>query len=225
MKFEVTPIPLGKKRGWQVKIDGQPAEDVEKIEVVSERFGTLSYGLRPEGYDGWAFKENGGGGAVTLPYTKMKDGTLFVGLIAEDRPNMGGKRLCIIGGFVNPGEKHEAAQVREAAHEADLNSVEAFELRGHPVNSNRAFFVADPADGEGVRAFAVEIPPEFVAVVIDHDDPALPRTSYRYQIPDELKPKFGKIPNVVLLPVYEAIRRTADALALAAIARLIAHLS
>lgn len=218
MDFEVTPIPLGKKRGWQVKIDGQPAEDVGMIEVVSERFGTLSHGLRPEGYDGWCFRENGGGGAVTLPYTKMHSGILLVGLIEENRPNMGGAALCIIGGFINPGEKHEDAQVREAAHEAGLNSAEAAKLEGLPINSNRAFFVADPARDEGVHAYAIEIPVEYVVA-------GGPTDPLRYQIPEEVKAQFGKIANVQLFPVNVAIRMTADALALAAIARLIAHLS
>lgn len=212
--FEMEPIPPDQKRGWEVKINGEymPAG---LVEIRSTRFGTLTYGLRPEGYDGWVFEEIGGGGAVTLPYTKMPDGTLLVGLIEEDRPNMGGKRLCIIGGFVNPGEKHEAAQVREAAHEADLNASEAEELPGYPVNSNRAFFVADATKGEGVHAYAIEIPTEYA---IDAGG------SYRYQIPEEAKSRFGKIANVVLLPIDIAIQTTSDALALAAIARLAVRL-
>lgn len=33
--------------------------------VLESRFGTLRYGLRPEGFDGWTFRENGGGGRET----------------------------------------------------------------------------------------------------------------------------------------------------------------
>lgn len=215
MSFEFKPIPDGQKRGWRVRINGDPRDDARLIEVESDRFGTLIYGLRPEGYDGWAFRENGGGGAVTLPFTRMPDGTLLVGLIEENRPNMGGKSLCIIGGFVNLGEKHEAAQVREAAHEADLNASQAEELPGYPINSNRAFFVADSLNGEGVHAFAIEIPAEFTVEC---------GGLFRYEIPEEAKPKFGKIANVVLMPIDLAIQTTSDALALAAIARLAVRL-
>jgi hypothetical protein len=211
-KFEIAPIPEGHKRGWEIHVNGVRRDDVNHVEFKS-RFGELPFGLRPEGYDGWAFHETGGGGAVTLPYTVMDGDALYVGLIKENRPNMGGEQLCIVGGFIAPGETHAAAQVRGADEEAGLNSASAVELPGLPFCSNRLFFVADPAKGEGMHAYALEIPKVFV---VNGDN------GLRYDIPEELRPKFGKIVNVTLLPVFCAIQATADALALAAIARLLA---
>ena len=128
MKFEVGPIPPDVNTGWNVTIgkDGTVK--------ISSKFGTLYYGFRPEGYDGWVFAENNGGGAVTLPYTYDENGNLLIGLILENRANMGGEVLCVIGGFVDPQETHYQAQVRESQEEAGVDTALARELEGLPFN-------------------------------------------------------------------------------------------
>ena len=147
--FDMKPIPKDNARGWTVTIDGEERSGIGLIEL-SSRFGTLTYGLRPEGYDAWAFREEGGGGVVTIPYTIDPNGNVFVGLIQEKRTNMGSEPvLCVIGGFVDPDETHDSAQIRETAEESGLDARKSQHLDGAGANPNRAFFVADAMKGEG----------------------------------------------------------------------------
>ncbi len=209
MKFEVGPIPPGTSPGWTVtQGDGGTVE-------ISSRFGTLSYGLRPEGYDGWVFAEHNGGGAVTLPYTYDKDGNLLIGLIEENRCNMGGYNvLCVIGGFVDPQETHDQAQVRESQEEAGVNTASARKLQGLSFNPNRAFFVADASKGEGIHAYAIRI--SFTQ---------LTQNDRGFGFADGVQcPSIKKPGAVIFLPWREAVKATPDGIALAAIARLLVEL-
>lgn len=158
MDFEIKDIPEGHKCGWSVMVDGEQV-DVRKVEITS-RYGILTYGMRPEGYDGWAFAEPGGGGAITIPLSMMPNGELLVGMILEDRPNMGGKRWCAIGGFKEPGESALSTAVREAFEETGYNigMSEVQQLEGQPGNFNRLFSVSDPENDEGVHAFVSFLP-------------------------------------------------------------------
>ncbi|MDO8590550.1 MAG: NUDIX hydrolase, partial [bacterium] len=131
--MKVTAIPADKKRGWAVSVNGEESDI--KIFEISSRFGTLTYGLRPEGYDGWAFREAGGGGDVTLPFSFTPDGELLIGLLLESRANMGDQPVwCVIGGFIDAGETHEMAQAREAVEEAGIDARKAQILPGLPTN-------------------------------------------------------------------------------------------
>jgi ADP-ribose pyrophosphatase YjhB (NUDIX family) len=211
MSFKMVPIPKEKGRGWKVIIDGEERV-VGQIELQS-KFGTLTYGLRPEGYDGWVFREQGGGGVVTVPYSRTPDGELLVGLLMEKRANMGdGYVWCVIGGFIDPGETHKQAQVRETAEEAGLNAVTAMELAGPHTNANRAFFVADADAGEGVHASALSLPFD----LLEADDSI-------FKLKDAaVLPGFKKAADVRFFPWRVAVGITADALARAAIAQLVA---
>ncbi len=218
MKFEVKTIPPGMKRGWKVEIDGDE-KTVSHIKLTSQ-YGTLSYGLRSDGFDGWAWREIGGGGAFTLPFTFDSAGRLLVGLLPEERPNMGEEGttlLCIVGGFVDPGETHNQAQDHEAGEEVGLDGLLSEEIPGLPLNGNRLFFVADPYRDEGGRAWAMQIPFAWL----------LSRDGYRYhmtELPVTLRARLGKAANVVFLPWIQAIQATADQIAVAAIGRLVAML-
>lgn len=209
MSFDMKGVPSEKVPGWEVKIDGE-VRRVGLVEV-SSKFGTLTYGLRPEGYDSWVFRETGGGGAVTLPYAMAPDGSLLVGLLLEKRPNMGEvSAWCVIGGFVNPNESHVAAQTREGTEESGLDTAQAGQLPGLGTNSNRAFFVAD-ATTEGVKAYGLIVPfgslePEGNGFKLKPDT-------------QMLDPK--KVANVRFFPWKDAVRLTADALARSAIAQLL----
>lgn len=158
MTFEIKPIPSGMKRGWRVLADGKEI-DVAHLELVSERFGRWVYGLRPEGFDGLSIYEPGGGGSVTLPFSIRPDGKILVGLLQENRPNMGPNPIWgIIGGFIDPGETHREAAIRETTEESDLDATRAFELEGLDTCANRAYWVTNPYENEGVHAYAFEIP-------------------------------------------------------------------
>ena len=209
--FEMGQIPKDKGRGWTVLIDGEE-QKTGKVEI-SSKFGTLIYGLRPEGYDGWAFREQGGGGAVTVPYARTSDGELLVGLLLEKRANMGDEPVwCAIGGFVDPGESHDTAQTREAAEESGLDAAKAEELAGMATNANRAFFVADASVGEGVRGYGLSIPFDW-----------LEADGESFKLKDAaLIAGFKKADDMRLFPWRAAIGRSPDALARSAIAQLIA---
>jgi ADP-ribose pyrophosphatase YjhB (NUDIX family) len=212
MSFEMKAIPVDKKSGWAVKIDGE-TKHVGLIEI-SSKFGTLTYGLRPEGYDAWSFREAGGGGAVTLPYAVSPNGELLVGLLKENRANMGGHVFCIMGGFVNPSESHADAQKREGTEESGLDTAHAEPLPGLGINSNRLFFVADAAT-EGVKAYSLHIPFTWLQTA---------NNCFKLK-PDNtcLDPK--KSENLCFFPWAEAAYMTADAFAHAAILKLLIKLS
>lgn len=156
--FEISTIPEDRECGWTVLIDGEPTR-VGKLEIVHEQYGTLSYGMRPEGYDGWAFAENGGGGSISIPFARSPEGELLVGFILEPRLNMGGKRWCAIGGFKEPGESPLSAAIRESFEEVGYDfSDRIVQLEGAPGNFNRLFSVSDPKQDQGVHAFGAKIP-------------------------------------------------------------------
>lgn len=219
-KFAMQPIPDGAKRGWTVKIDGKE-QKVSTIELESN-FGTLTHGLRPEGYDGWVFREAGGGGAVTIPYVSYEYGDFdkfFVGLVREKRANMGEEPVwCAIGGFLDAGETHAEAQAREAAEEAGLDATKARELPGPGVNANRAFFVADAAT-EGVRIYGLKI----YSDILELPDPNDNNQGWKLKEGIMLQ-GFKKSGDVRFFSWRTAVCLTADALALAAIAKLAAML-
>lgn len=197
------PVPDEKKKGWEAEINGEPF-DLRRLTLRS-RFGTLEYGQRSEGYDSWVFTEAGYGGAVTIPYCRGSNGELLIGLREENRANMGGKRLCAIGGFLNTLESHQDAQRRESKEEAGLDSVGAI-AQGVRYNCNRAFFVADPEKGQGIQAHGLAVSSE-----------RLERSS--------LPGSVGKMGSVEFFEWTDAVTQLCgDAIALAAIAQVRANI-
>ena len=215
--FTITKIPLDKICGWTVYINGHK-QRIEMIEVKSQ-FGTLTYGVRPEGYDSWVFKEQGGGGAVTVLYTYTPDGELYIGMILEDRPNMGDEQVwCVIGGFIKPSETHQDAQLRESVEEAGIN-VKAEQLPGLPMVSNRLFFVADVRCGEGVHAYALNVPFDQLKLI---DEQMGAKGGFRFAEENIKLGDFKKANQVTFFNWRDAIKITPDALGRAAIAQLLA---
>jgi ADP-ribose pyrophosphatase YjhB (NUDIX family) len=210
--FRIADIPDSAPSPWKIEVNGE-AVNARHVRLAS-KFGELEYGMRPEGYPGWAFREAGGGGSVTLPWCKDTNGDILIGLRLEDRKNMGGEALCIIGGFKEPEETHRQAQERELAEEAGLSSTNATPELGLPACSNRLFFVANPHKGEGVHGWHLQIPFEWLE--LSHD-----KQHYRLKtgVQDANLPK----PELIhFYPWREAVKHTADALAGLPICRLLA---
>lgn len=211
----MTPVPEGDLNRWMILIN-KVGQDVGIIELVS-KYGTLTYGMRPEGYPSWVFAERGGGGATTLPYARTPDGQLLVALIGERRANIAtadGIAWCIVGGFVDPGETHQQAAVRELDEETLQKPVSAEELPGVPGNSNRLFFVTDVTKGEGVRAWGMHVP--FDRLEAD------PEADGCYRFRSNANVKLAKPADTVrFFPWKQAVKMTPDQLARAAIAQLL----
>ncbi len=161
MNTLITDIPEEKqaKRGWKVELNGQTVEQMNRVRISHPKFGELNHGLTPGGWDGWSFHEIGGGGSVTVPFSVIND-QLYVGVVEQNRPNQGGNVLNTPRGFLDPGEKHFEAAIREAGEElgVDDNRIEEriFRLDGDPMNPNSTFFET-AEEGEGVKLFAFSV--------------------------------------------------------------------
>jgi 8-oxo-dGTP pyrophosphatase MutT (NUDIX family) len=203
--FDITPIQKGVAQSWKI-------EDSEGKLVLRSRFGTLTYGMRPEGYDSWVFKSIGG--AVTIPFVLFQGGELFVGLIEEYRANLGGTTLCAIGGMLEIGESFEEAGTREASEEAGITKGQRVPL-GKPTVTDRLFWVFDPDTGAGGnQAYALDMSSAKLEPCLYQSSAAL-----QYQL-ETMKGTESR--RIIFLPWRDAVHATPDGIALAAIARLLA---
>ncbi len=223
--LRIVAIPRDHPRAgiWETKVEFQPV-DPDHPEVqprvsyfeAKSKYGLLrmGLGLDPDGRVGWSWMETGGGGAAALVYAR-ETGTsglngLWIGLLMEDRQNMGGMRPCAVGGFKRPGEKPDAASQREFLQETGARNIEVRKLPGVPLNGNRMYFEADPNDDEGMHTFSVEVP-------FDDLIPGLDGTMEH----GFWRPKNS---HMVFFPWQMAAQQSADAFAVSMIARLLAEL-
>jgi len=144
------------QRGWQLEVTDR------SMLLTQEKMGlALEYGMRVEGFDGVLIHEPGGGGSVSIPFV-IWTGDLWIGLLEEERKNMGGRVLGAPGGFLDPGEKHFEAADREFTEEVGIGKVKISDTPlGEPGNPNRAFFDTS-REGEGIHFYPVEFLPEHV---------------------------------------------------------------
>jgi ADP-ribose pyrophosphatase YjhB (NUDIX family) len=235
MILQVDPIPneflgVGEKK-WQINalvVDSQTSKVLPlEATVVQFRaksdYGTLNFGMWPaDGHKGWRWEEQGGGGVVTVLYSWKRDEhlsvpeRLFIGLRNEKRVNMGGdeRRWCIPGGFIKPDETRYQAQSREAKDELGVETLEARELPGLPLNANRNYFIANPDEGQGIHVFALRIPFEDL-VLCTSEEPAC------YELTTHL-PGFKEQEQVRFFHWRLASILTADMIAAGAMNRLLA---
>lgn len=215
--FRMNPIGPDDKRGWKITVDGKEIK-AGQIEMES-KFGKLTYGMRPEGYDSWVFAQANGGGAVTLPYAWI-NGQLYFGLVKETRQNLFSEPvLCIIGGFIEPNQTPEQAQAAEADEEGSLDTTKARELKGLPTVPNRLFNVCDLSQREGDHTFAIELLPSMLEP--DQNDESV----FVYRLKGSELPGLKNRSNVVFLPWRMAVRATPDAIAHSAMVKLLAELT
>lgn len=209
----MSPLPDG-ERTYSVFADGIEISP-KNLFITGQGGEVWMLGVRKEGWQGMLYRENGGGGNVTLPWARLDDGNILVGLIEEHRPNMGnGFSLCAMGGALDTGETRAESQEREADEEAGLNTKAAQLLPGPGVVQDRLFYVADVTAGEGIRCFELQFDPSLLEEcgggtwhaklgVVNHK-----RES-----------------QLVFVPIWQAVQMASDAMALCAIAKLAAKLA
>jgi ADP-ribose pyrophosphatase YjhB (NUDIX family) len=208
-----------RNRRWQVLLDDQPIEKVGRLIIHAESFGTLAYGKTPAGYDGWNFREIGGGGVVILPFTEQES-RLLVGVTSQYRYNQGGEVWNAPRGFLDIGETHDNAAKRELNEETGYTAADLIDLGGQPANPNSAFFDTATA-GEGSRFYALRISESdlevrdgvlrFAAGLVDLGEKA---------ILNRLSERIG---DTFFIPWQEAARLS-DMFTNAAVSRLLAYL-
>lgn len=156
--FKMKPIPPDcRNRGWKVFVDGVELQNPGLVQIVSPRFGELTYGLRPEGYDSWTYTNPDN--VVTVLYSIGKgeySGLVLVGFVRENRPNMGGEVLCVVGGFTDPGETLVQAQARERSEESGLTG-QAVPV-GDTIVADRLFWDSSEPGKGGVQTFVQKVP-------------------------------------------------------------------
>ena len=154
----VRPIPDGNQQGWKVEVNGLQVA-ASHVRVSHPKFGTLSWGQRPESSVGWMWEEVGGGGHGVVPFCVI-DEMLFIGLVRQERQTMpSGWAWNIPRGFLDPGQTHLAGAQAELAEEVGYLSPQErlFELEADPASSNSTFF--DVSGGGGFVWFGLEILP------------------------------------------------------------------
>lgn len=176
---------------------------------------TIGVGKRPD-FNGFLVRNCNGKGAVTVLWSRDSNERLLIGLVLEKRPNLGPEPVwCIAGGNLELGESHKEAQIRELHEETGFDTSMAKELPGLPFVEDRVLYVADAKKGEGNHAYSLEVSLD----MLEKDE--------REAV---WKPKLGLIKHkaeseIRFFPWREAARMSPDALALAAISRLLAEIS
>ncbi len=176
--FEMSPISqeaeAQAKRGWSVDVNGQTLD----MPIIGARFKQnkmgidITYGQRPEGYDGVTIREHGGGGAVTIPYmVHPESGDVYVGVVTESRSNLGGFVENVPRGFLDAGETHEDAAKRELKEETGFKALggRVVKLTQRGLNPNSTYFDTSHSEQEGVNIFAVRVESDELVAVRNED--------------------------------------------------------
>lgn len=190
--------PMPEDCPFRAFLDDEPIVLDGHILTVVSKWGAHKFGLGPEGFPRWLYKESGTGAAVVVPWSRTPSGKILVGMIRENRPNMGGSVWCAIGGINDPGESQAETQAREAREEAGIDTHGAKQLPGMRSIDERLHFTANVLGDEGISFSSIEI--QFDAIE---------------QTTDGLKLKKGYVKGkpeaeVVFFPFRDAALSTAD---------------
>ncbi len=209
-KFQIKNA--SQKGGWRVYINGRRVS-AKKVTLSHTRYGRVEWGLRPEGFTSWAFREPGGGGSVNLPFAISPSGEVFVALLREQRKNSGGKpHWWAIGGAKENDETHLETATRETIEEAGLVS-KPLQLPGLPGNQSRLYWIANVDKDEGVHHYCVQVPWELLLEAEDEGYKIAPGTL-----------NLKKEGEIRFFPWWKASVITPDELALSLILRLLVML-
>lgn len=172
------PVPDPEKAGWRAIVNEQMLEGVTSLHLVNESRGLdLEYGQTEVkdqegkvlfGYDVWKFHEPGGGGSVTVPYAWIEN-QLYLGVVKQNRPNLGGIFDELPRGFLNIGETHMEGAIREGSEElaTPIDPDSVFEI-GREKNPNSAFLDTS-RPGEGVSFIAFELTEDQIEKTVDEN--------------------------------------------------------
>ncbi|MBU1118751.1 hypothetical protein KKH43_02645 [Patescibacteria group bacterium] len=156
------PIPEGQKRGWK-GVDlttGQEVTLPPLFAMVQDYLGMkIVYGSAGA-YDAPYIEEQGG--PVVLGFYIHK-GEIFVTVLKQNRPLMGGVVKNAVRGMKRQDEDPKLAALREQGEEiTGLNNVDPEKMPGEDVNVNSALF--NTVTGGGVSYWAFELTPDVLEV-------------------------------------------------------------
>lgn len=190
--FKMVDIPLDAEsqanRGWEVYLNGELIDiPVSSIKLVQRRMGvTAEYAMGPQSYDQIILKEPGGGGAITVPYLVDDEGQIFIGVVKQYRPLIGGNISNVPRGFFDPSDtNHATTAERELKQETNLHQMgKRIVPLAQGINPNTAFSdTSNPLpDGTpgGISTFAVRLETSELVLAYKEDG-----TLY-YRFPDAL---------------------------------------
>jgi 8-oxo-dGTP pyrophosphatase MutT (NUDIX family) len=159
------------KRGWSVEINGEKVPNVSQVLLRNDKLGlTLEYGNTRAGYDSIQFTE--AGGPVTVPYMQTPDGKLWIGVVQEERDNMGGPVWNVPRGMLDKHESMDEAAAREMKEETGHDIMS--DLAGRVIrmatgqNSNSAITNTSQSKEQGATFFGV--PVKMSELELSHDE-------------------------------------------------------
>ena len=126
--------------------------------------------MRSEGYDGFIIREQGGGGAATIPYMITSEGGIYVGVVEEKRATLGGVTQNIPRGMQSKGETHEQTAARELSEETGYTAqLGRFSLLASGLNPNSAYFDTSRSPNDGISIYALHVKEDELDITHDAD--------------------------------------------------------
>lgn len=162
------PIPGGYFQRWQVYVDGVEVAPLHITMVNEEQGLQLDWGSHPDGkWSQFVYRENHGGGVVSIPHAVMPDGRVYIGVIDARRPfrdpRPGAVVMELPRGMRDKLESATQAAQRETEEETGHSASEGsyVVLDGAGANPNSTFWLTFDHEHEtpdGVRFVTVEVP-------------------------------------------------------------------
>lgn len=211
-------------RGWELRVNDELVEDVHKAELTHPNMGiSVEYGKRPEGYDGFIIREQGG--AATIPYMIDGTGAFYVGMVQEYRPTMGESvTQNIPRGFSDFGESKEDTAVRELGEETGYKALGSRMIKlAEGLNPNSTHFDFSRSKEDGVSIYAIEVKNAELELI--HDDSG----NVFYSFPETIRSQAQndkaaeRILGSVFVPLAEALK-SRDMFTSAAAGQLVSYL-